>query len=37
MSKTRFEFENANGEILAGLLETGDNGSEISSYALFAH
>lgn len=37
MSKIRFEFENAGGEKLAGLLETGDNESEISSYALFAH
>ena len=37
MSKTKFEFENSNGETLAGLLETPADNQEIAAYALFAH
>jgi putative redox protein len=37
MKKIRLEFENSNGEILAGLLELPERVDEISSFALFAH
>jgi putative redox protein len=37
MNKIRLEFENSNGEILAGLLELPGRGDEISAFALFAH
>jgi putative redox protein len=37
MKKSRFEFVNADGEKLAGLLESPDDEGQISSYALFAH
>jgi uncharacterized OsmC-like protein/alpha-beta hydrolase superfamily lysophospholipase len=37
MNKIRLEFENSNGETLAGLLEMPGRGAEISSFALFAH
>jgi len=37
MSKIKLEFENNNGEILAGLLETPTGNAAISGYALFAH
>ena len=37
MNKIRLEFENSNGETLAGLLELPGQGDEISSFALFAH
>jgi len=37
MSKIKFEFENSNGETLAGLLETPADNQEIAAYALFAH
>jgi putative redox protein len=37
MKKIRLEFENSNGETLAGLLELPGRGDEISSFALFAH
>jgi putative redox protein len=37
MKKIRLEFENSNGEKLAGLLELPGRGDEISSFALFAH
>jgi putative redox protein len=37
MNKIRFEFDNANGETLAGLLDLPGHGGEISSFALFAH
>ena len=37
MNKIRLEFENSNGEKLAGLLELPGQGDEISSFALFAH
>jgi putative redox protein len=37
MKKSRFEFENADGEKLVGLLESPDDEEQVSSYALFAH
>ena len=37
MKKTRFEFENSQGDSLAGLLELPERGGEITSFALFAH
>jgi putative redox protein len=37
MARVKFEFNNAQGGILAGLLETPPNNVAISSYALFAH
>ena len=37
MNKIRLEFENSNGEILAGLLELPGRADEISGFALFAH
>lgn len=37
MNKIRLEFENATGEILAGLLEMPERVDEITSFALFAH
>src|SRR5210317_1361445 len=37
MKKIRLEFENSNGELLAGLLELPERVDEISSFALFAH
>ena len=37
MKKIKLEFENSNGETLAGLLELPEQESEISSFALFAH
>ena len=37
MNKIRLEFENPNGEILAGLLELPGQGDEITAFALFAH
>ncbi len=37
MNKIKLEFENLNGEKLAGLLELPERADEISSYALFAH
>jgi putative redox protein len=37
MNKIRLEFENSNGETLAGLLDLPGQGDEISSFALFAH
>jgi len=37
MSKIKFEFENLDGETLAGSLELPDHGNEVVSYALFAH
>jgi putative redox protein len=37
MKKIRLEFENSNGEVLAGLLELPERVDEISSFALFAH
>ncbi len=37
MNKIKLEFENSNGEKLAGLLELPERVDEISSYALFAH
>ncbi len=37
MNKIKLEFENSNGEKLAGLLELPQPADEISSFALFAH
>ncbi len=37
MKKIRLEFENSNGEMLAGLLELPERVDKISSFALFAH
>ena len=37
MNKIRLEFENSNGETLAGLLEMPERSDEVSSFALFAH
>ena len=37
MKKIKFEFENLDGEILAGALELPEHGNEVVSYALFAH
>jgi len=37
MKKIRLEFENSNGELLAGLLELPERVDEISSFTLFAH
>jgi len=37
MARTKIEFTNANGEILAGLLETPSDTTPIARYALFAH
>jgi len=37
MKKIRLEFENSNGEMLAGLLELPERIDKISSFALFAH
>jgi len=37
MEKIRFEFENSDGETLAGLLELPERAGEITSFALFAH
>ncbi len=37
MKKIKFEFENASGETLAGLLELPEQAETISSFALFAH
>ena len=37
MSKIKLEFENNNGEKLAGLLETPSEDQNITAYALFAH
>lgn len=37
MNKIRLEFDNSNGEKLAGLLELPERKEDISSYALFAH
>ena len=37
MKKIKLEFENSNGEKLAGLLELPEHTADISSYALFAH
>ena len=37
MKKIKLEFKNANGEVLAGLLELPEPVEAISSYALFAH
>ena len=37
MNKIKLEFENSNGEKLAGLLELPERAEDISSYALFAH
>ena len=37
MNKIRLEFQNSNGETLAGLLELPERAGEISSFALFAH
>jgi putative redox protein len=37
MEKIRLEFENSDGETLAGLLELPERAGEITSFALFAH
>jgi len=37
MNKIRLEFENSDGETLAGLLELPERAGEITSFALFAH
>lgn len=37
MNKIKFEFENLDGDKLAGLLELPEPGKAVSSYALFAH
>jgi len=37
MNKIKFEFENLDGDKLAGLLELPEQGNEVLSYALFAH
>jgi len=37
MKKIRLEFENSNGDTLAGLLELPERAAEITSFALFAH
>ena len=37
MNKIRFEFDNVNGESLAGLLELPERGGEIAGCAVFAH
>ncbi len=37
MNKIRLEFENSDGETLAGLLELPERVDEITSFALFAH
>ena len=37
MSRTKFEFNNADGLTLAGLLETPDGVAEIKHFAIFAH
>jgi putative redox protein len=37
MNKIRLEFENSDGETLAGLLELPERAGEIESFALFAH
>lgn len=37
MRKIKFEFDNADGETLAGLLEMPDAPAEVFGYALFAH
>ena len=37
MKKIKFEFDNARGETLAGLLELPEEGSTILAYGLFAH
>jgi uncharacterized OsmC-like protein/esterase/lipase len=37
MKKIRLEFENSNGETLAGLLELPEHNSEITGFGLFAH
>jgi len=37
MAKIKFEFSNANGQTLAGLLETPDNVSDVKQSAIFAH
>ncbi len=37
MARIKFEFDNAQGETLAGLLETPPNNVAIAAYALFAH
>jgi putative redox protein len=37
MKKIRLEFQNSNGETLAGLLELPERAADISSFALFAH
>jgi putative redox protein len=37
MNKIKLEFENSNGETLAGLLELPERMGQVSSFALFAH
>ena len=37
MKKIKLEFENANGELLAGLLELPEQVEDITTFALFAH
>ena len=37
MNKIKLEFQNSNGETLAGLLELPERAGEIESFALFAH
>ncbi|MEM7563491.1 MAG: alpha/beta fold hydrolase [Pseudomonadota bacterium] len=37
MKKIKFEFENKQGEVLAGLLEMPEPASRVTSFALFAH
>ena len=37
MNKIKLEFENSNGEKLAGLLELPERAADVSSFALFAH
>ena len=37
MSRTKFEFKNADGLILAGLLETPEGVDDIEHFAIFAH
>ena len=37
MNKIKLEFENSNGETLAGLLELPERMDQLSSFALFAH
>ena len=37
MARIKLEFENADGQSLAGLLETPPDGIPVARYALFAH